>query len=872
MRQLNHAAPPAADGAAGAPQLARLSRWMLLGEWRAHPVRTVVAIAAIAVGVALGFAIHLINAAAFNEFASAVKSLSGQADVQVGGTEAQFDEAIYPWLARHAGVAVASPVLTLAATPAGQPDQPALNIIGLDAFRAGFVSPDLIGVSANGDLFDTLADDALFLSPAALARFKVQPGATLRLQAGSGTVTLRVAGTLQRSRVGQRIGVMDLGAAQWRFHQVGKLSRVDLKLRDGINRDAFQATLAAELARAWPGRFIVSQPNDQNAQSRNDNLSRAYRVNLTVLALVALFTGAFLVFSTQALSVMRRRSQFALLRVLGMGRGQLLRQVLLEGAALGVAGALLGIGAGYGIAAAALKLFGGDLGAGYFAGVQPQVAFTPVGAVVYFSLGLGVALLGCAGPALEAARAKPAVALKSGSEEAVMLRLSTTWPSLVCLVAAALLTRAPPLFALPIFGYLAIALMLVGAIGLMPQLAALVFRGANRWWQRDASRTTGRNPVLTLTLARLANASGQAGIALGGVLSSFSLMVAMAIMVASFRVSVDDWLLQILPADLYVRIEAGANTGGLGPADQARVRAVPGVLRADFQRVKNVLLAPDRPPVAVLARVIDLRDPGQAMALVGTSLPVPAGRRPAWVSEAMADLYQARPGQGITLPLNGRPQPFFIAGVWRDYARQTGSVQIQLDDYRTLTGDNDASDAALWLAKDHPLADVEQALRRLPFGSALQLVAPTELRALSLKIFDRSFAVTYVLEAIAIMIGLFGVAATFSAQTLARAKEFGMLRHVGVTRGQVLALLSIEGGALTALGIATGFALGWLISLILVFIVNPQSFHWTMQLHVPWPLLASVAAALLLAATVTALVSGRYALSGGPIRAVREDW
>ena len=122
------------------------------------------------------------------------------------------------------------------------------------------------------------------------------------------------------------------------------------------------------------------------------------------------------------------------------------------------------------------------------------------------------------------------------------------------------------------------------------------------------------------------------------------------------------------------------------------------------------------------------------------------------------------------------------------------------------------------------------------------------------------------------LIGLFGVAATFSAQTLARATEFGMLRHIGVTRRQVLALLAAEGGLLTAVGIAVGFVLGWLISLILVFIVNPQSFHWTMQLHMPWRLLATVAALLLASAALTALLAGRQALSGSAIRAVTEDW
>ena len=855
------------NGVGAGTGLALLRRWLLLGEWRAHPVRALVAIIAIAIGIALGFAIHLINAAAFNEFSSAVKNLSGQADVQVGGREAWFDEAIYPRLAGRAGVAVASPVLELDASLPRR--RAALKIIGLDPFRAGFISPDLLGAPAADNLLDTVADDALFLSPAALAWLGLDSGARLTLQAGTRPVALRVAGPVQRARVGQRLGVMDLGAAQWRFDKLGKLSRIDLKLRDGVNRDAFQAALARELERDFPGRFIVSQPNDENQESRNDNMSRAYRVNLTVLALVALFTGAFLVFSTQALSVIRRRGQFALLRVLGVERGQLLRQVLLEGASLGVLGSLLGIGGGYALAATALQLFGGDLGAGYFSGVRPEVQFTPLAALVYFSLGVAVALLGCAGPAYEAARAAPAQALKSGAEETALAPLATSWPALACLLAAALAARAPPLWELPLFGYLSIALLLVGAISLMPQLAASVFRAANRLWLRSPYAGMA---VPTLTLARLANASSQAGIALGGVLSSFSLMVAMAIMVASFRVSVDDWLLQILPADLYARVASSGNTAALKPPEQAAIAALPGVARIEFQRVQSITLAPQRPAVALLARPVDRADPAKSMALVGAALPAPPGAKPAWVSEAMADLYGLRPGATITLPLAGRLRRFFIAGVWRDYARQSGALQIQLSDYRALTGDLDANDAAIWLAPGTTAAGLRQRIKALPAGALLEFAEPSELRALSLQIFDRSFAVTYVLEAIAILIGLFGVAATFSAQTLARAKEFGMLRHIGVTRRQILAILALEGGALTALGIGTGFALGLVISLILVFVVNPQSFHWTMQLHLPWPLIGAVAASLLAAATLTALVAGRYALSGGPIRAVREDW
>ena len=837
-----------------------LTRWLIGGEWRAHPMRALLAIGAIAIGVALGFAVDLINTAAFNEFSSAVKSLSGQSDLQVRGVEPTFDEALYPQLAQHESVQLSNPVLEIAARIPGQRET--LNVQGIDVFRAGAIAPDLIGVPADGQKGDTLADDAIFLSTAAMEWLHVKAGDHLTLLSGTQAVNLRVAGGLLHARAGQRIAVMDIGAAQWHFQRLGKLSRIDLKLTPGVNRAAFKTKLARELA----GHNIVSETEDQEASSAN--LSRAYRVNLNVLALVALFTGAFLVFSTQALSVMRRRRQFAFLRVAGFTRRQLLTQILLEGGTLGVLGALCGIALGYALAAAALHAFGGDLGGGYFSGVNPHVQFDLPAAAIFFTLGSAIALLGSLGPAWEAARAKPAPALKAGSEDGAMSRLASPFPALACLAAGGVLALLPPVGNLPLFGYAAVGLLLVGAIALMPRLAALTFGALER-------RYAMRGPGTLLTLARLANTPNQASIALGGVLSSFSLMVAMAIMVASFRVSVDDWLVGLLTADVYVRTSSAADTAGLKPDEQLTVAHLSGVAQASSLRVSTLRLQADRPGVALLARQIDNGNPGKVLPMVGESLApgkIPADAAPIWISEAMIDLYGWQQGQVVALPLGGQTRKAIVAGVWRDYARQSGSIQMRLDDYRSMTGDASVSDMALRLQPDVTPETVMASLRRLPFGGSLDISQAGDIRKLSLKIFDRSFAVTYLLEAIAMIIGLFGIAATFSAQTFARAKEFGMLRHVGVTKRQILVMLAVEGGMLSAIGIAAGFVLGWVISLILVFVVNPQSFHWSMQLHMPWQLLGNVALTLLVASAGTALLSGRHAVSQNAVQAVREDW
>ena len=839
----------------------RLQRWLITGEWRMHPLRATLAVIAIAIGVALGFAVDLINGAAFNEFTAATKSIAGQADLQVKGVESSFNENLFPQLAQREGVQVASPVLEFNAPVAGRHES--LTVEGIDVFRAAGIAPDLIGVPASNQMHDTLADDAVFLSNAAMESLHLKPGDQLALLSGTHTVPLRVAGGLVHARAGQRIAVMDIGAAQWRFQKLGQLTRIDLKLEPGVNRTAFKTALARELV----GRCIVSETQDN--ESASANLSRAYRVNLDVLALVALFTGAFLVFSTQALSVIRRRRQFAFLRVMGLTRRGLIAQVLLEGALLGVFGALLGIGLGYAMAAAALQFFGGDLGGGFFSGVKPSAQFDLPAAILFFALGSLIALAGSFGPAWEAARALPAAALKSGSEDGSLKKLASPWPGLLCLLAGGIASRLPPLGQLPVFGYLAVALLLVGAIMLMPRLASLVF-GA---FERGNAYGKERGPVLSLVVARLAHTPNQAAIALGGVLSSFSLMVAMAIMVASFRVSVDDWLVSLLTADIYLRTSSSGDIIGLNPDEQRAIAALPGVAMASPLRAASLRLQADRPAVALLARNTDVNDAQRTLPLVGNSLPLPTNDAvPVWISEAMTDLYGWQQGQWRDLPLGGSTHRVFVAGVWREYARQTGSIQMRLPDYRALTGDANVSDMALRLTPGTSAGQVIAAVRALPFGNLLDISQAGELRQLSLKIFDRSFAVTYLLEAIAMVIGLFGVAATFSAQTFARAKEFGMLRHVGVSRRQILAMLAAEGGLLTVIGIAAGFALGAAVSLILVFVINPQSFHWSMRLHIPWPLLGSVALALLVSSVLTALASGRGAVAQSAVQAVREDW
>ena len=879
-------------------------------ELRHHPWRSAAAVAAVMLGVALAFAVHVINSSALDEFSQAVRAVNGQPDLELRAMQGQLPEALYGPLANHPQVLRASPWLELSTlaevdtsgtTPQGAPPAPAparvvLRVVGTDALLLPTVAPALMPRAfARSERLAMLAPATVFLNAAALQALGLATddsgAATLRLHTGlqaststSVSHTVRVAGTVAAG--GAPLAVMDIGAAQDLWGQAGHLTRIDLQLQPGTDRAAFQQALQS--LPGWPANAMLAEPGD--AVQRIDNLSRAYRVNLTVLALVALFTGAFLVFSVLALSVAQRAPQFALLAVLGATPRQRLALVLTESALLGLVGSAAGIALGTALAATALQLLGGDLGGGYFAGVQPALQWSAPAALLYGALGVAAALVGGWWPAQSARHLPPAQTLKGLGAAAG--RGSGATVGIILIAAGAVLASAPPVFGIALAAYFAIGLLLVGGIALLPWGMAWLLQRLRPW--------VAGHLLLVLPLERARRMRGTAAIAVGGVVASLSLAVALTVMVASFRGSVTEWLDAVLPSPLYVRSAlsaAGGEAALLPPGFDEAVAQLPGVARVQALRASPLQLDSKRPALTLLSRPL-ASDPARSLPLVGTALPVPAGRMGVYISEAVVDLYGLKPGMEwpalsrsfSPIAQEGRAQQatFFIAGVWRDYARQSGAVAMDRADYLRLTGDARASDLALWPREGTDLAQLQQAIRALAengadtgapmaagasaTASGLEFVAAGAIRERSLRIFDRSFAVTYWLQAVAIGIGLFGVAASFSAQVLARRKEFGLLAHLGLTRRQILSVVAGEGAAWTGVGAAAGVLLGLAVALVLVHVVNPQSFHWTMDLRVPLARLLALCAAVVLAGTVTAWVAGRAAAGRDAVLAVKEDW
>jgi putative ABC transport system permease protein len=833
----------------------RIWRILLLAQIRDQPTRFLVTVLALALGVALGSSVYLVNASALNEFGLATKRLVGEADIVVRGPREGFPEQVFVDLARTASVSYLSPVLELEVALSGRNET--LKVLGLDPFRAAVLQPAIIGDIGEG-VFQLFRPDAIYLSSAAAQQLKLRRGDLLHVTVGSSSKSLRVLGILTDGAYPQPLGLMDIASAQWTLNAVGRLNRIDLRLAPGTDVESFRRHLGTTL----PAGVLAIAP--QVERDRAVTVTRAYRVNLNMLALVALFTGAFLVFSTQSLSVLRRRRSLALLRALGVTRNQLRNALVGEGLTVGVLGSMLGVFLGMLIAAAILKFLSADLGNGQLRAAAASLRAAPLQMLAFFAVGIFVAGIGAWVPASNAAQQSPARSLKGGDGDYTVVARTSWRAGVALLFLGSALAWLPPVAGLPVFGYAAIAALLLGAVLLVP---TATMKGLGL-----APRT--RRIVLDTAISQLRENVGLSALSLASIIVSFSLMVAMAIMIYSFRISFDHWLGKLLPADMQLREPFGNDTAFWSKDDQVKLAKAAGVARVEFRRTRQVLLGAERAAVTLIARGADDSDTTSQLPLIRSIPIVPDDEAaPAWISEALQDLYGYKMGDALEIPLAGRIQKFKVAGIWRDYARLSGSIVISKRAYMAATGDESANEGSIWLNTGADAGTAERMLRRVVGnGDALEITTSTALHERSLQIFDRAFAITYALEIIAVIIGLTGVSFAASSTALARRAEFGMLRHIGMLRRQIIAMLADEGILTSAFGVVYGLALGMALSLVLVYVINRQSFHWSIDLAVPVWQLALLSSALIGAAAVTAIFSGRAALSQDAVRAVREDW
>jgi putative ABC transport system permease protein len=814
---------------------------IILRPMRAQRLRTAVTVLGVALGVAVMLAIQLANTASLRGFSTALDAVSGRAALEITAPPTGLDETKLPELTWLREFGVATPVIeseVLAETASGAE---MLKVIGIDPLRdpalRDYALADGDGAAAGMALMSLLSEPkTLILTRGAARRLGVEEDAKLRLVIGDQTHECRVAalagGGDSRGFADQPLAVMDIGHAQALFRREGRVDRLEVRLHEEVAVEAAEPKVRERMPAGWR----VQRP--QRRTEAVEKMLAAFHFNLTMLSGIALVVGLFLIYNTVSVSVMTRRPEIGMLRTLGVTRRSIVTLFVGEALALSVAGALVGVPLAKLLATGAVALTSTTVNTLYVARAAAVPELTAAHWLAALVIALPLALVAAARPAMEAARVAPVAAIANAEAGKLVAATSKNLvrraAPLILLAAGIGCALQPPVFELPLWGYAA-ALCAVLA-------AALAVPGTLSGMAQMLRPALGRFGIEgRLAAAQIAASSRRLSVSVAALAVSLALTVAIAVMVGSFRQTVVHWVDQTMGADLYIRPAAqfnGANPPPLSPNTIAVLKQHPQVsltegyrsLELPFRDRSIRLGVSDFETLIQRGRVL-LKTPGDAAEILRAARA--AGE--VVVSESFALRFKVGKGDTIELEMPKGPQPLRIAAVTYDYTNDRGTLTMDEAQFAQLFGHQPPTHMAVYL---RPGADAEtvrsEILRNL--GASVRLVIFTNagLRAEVLKIFDSTFAITWALEIIAVLVAMAGVAATMLTLVLERRQELCLLRLAGADARQVRRTIVIESGLLGLVSQALGIVVGILLSLVLIHVINPQSFGWSMRLYLPW--------------------------------------
>ena len=834
-----------------------------------EPVRAILTVLAVTLGVAVVLAIDLAGAAATGSFRASMETLAGDNDLEVTASGG-VPEAVVGTIAALPYSIRISPRIEDSAVIADT--QQTIPLIGLDLVaeasseRSGviFGSSSGDGSASPEDAMRDLQNAGSILVGASLGR---KPGDRLRLLINDQVHEFTVRGVYPDSNGSESAIVMDLAAAQRALNRFGRVDRILLKVPEALSIEERQRIVRAALP-------VGVEVRDQGTgTNENRRMLAAFRWNLRLLSYIALVVGAFLIYNTISVSVVRRRPDTGIVRALGASRNAVLVAFIGEAAFFGLAGAALGLPVGRVMASGAVKLMAATVESLYVSSRPGAIELSAWSVVLAFVIGIGVAILSAYSPAREASLVSPVEAMARGRREylARVHKSRGLWLALFVAIAAAAASRVPAIEGKPVFGYLAAVLLVVASALAIPAFTDAVITHSSRWLGRLLGvEALLASQSLTASLRR-------SSVLVGALGTAIAMMISVGIMVGSFRETVLVWMNDRLPADLYLR-PAGNPAPDRHPVvslDLAdKIGKLPGVAGVD--RLRAYEISYDGMP-ATLASVdlSSLRSDHRSNFFSGRPtekvLSQIRGADAVLVSEPFTYKHHVRTGDTITLALGATRPSFRIVDVYYDYGSERGSILMDRQTMLRYLPDPAPSNLAIYLAPNATAQTVREEIAQVSAGYRVLLFSNRDLRTEAIRIFDRTFAITYALEAVAIIVAVMGVAGALLALVIDRRRELGLLRFLGAAAGQVRKQILVEAGLLGLLANFAGLALGFALSLVLIYVINKQSFGWTIRFHWPVGVLLGAISVVYVATVLAGLYPAQVAVRLNPLEAVHEE-
>jgi putative ABC transport system permease protein len=843
----------------------RIFLLLVIEHLRHRPIRALLTLLGVAIGVSAWLAIRVVNGEVYQSFEQSVESVVGEASVTVFGGSEGIDEQILQSIQGHPAVRSAHPVLKFegeiqTGALSGRP----LIIWGMDLLEQGKDwetqgSADLLQPDNWEQLF---LPTTIFLEEEVANKLGLRQGKSLPVKVKGKVHDLVVGKVLDSSGLQggvQQQVLMDIASAQWLFGWLGRLHYVAIIPESGMPI----SRLIQELQSALPENIQVSHSSRRNRQV--ESMLRAFQMNLTMLSGISLLVGIFLVYNTTAFSVVHHRREIGILRSLGMERKSITMLFMLEAGVLGGAGGLLGCWLGVVLARLLTVMIGQNVSELY--GMTSLLAMPlPLHLLVEaLSLGIGVSLLGALRPAWEASTMAPVQALAGGQSQAEEEHdvQGSRWVVVASLLGAGVLSQMPSLHGIPVGGYTAAFCLLIGGAAAGPVLS--------QWFSRWGQSRLGNHGDLLPALAaeQMGRNPRRTSVTMAAIVVGLAILVGVGIMIQSFRQTVELWIEQTLMADIII-----APTTWLGEQDssvqsQALPRRltdyilnIPGIEAVDPYLETNVETAGKS--VTLVSRDIRLHaERSQYLFLQGKSSEVllrTVHEDGVVISEVLAKRLGLKMGEQLPLKTAGGIEQFPIEGVFYDYSTDGGKVVMDQGIFSEKWGERDATVFAVYLKEGQDLVAVRREIEdTLKAEMSIITISNGELKKEILDIFDRTFRVTYVLELIALSVAVLGIMNTLLTSILERRRELATLRALGASNRQIQGLIVWEACYLAGLGAGVGIAVGMALSVVLIKVINKQSFGWTIQYSLAWETVGMALMVALAAALIGAWAPARWA-------------
>jgi putative ABC transport system permease protein len=833
-------------------------------SWRylqGHPWQLGLALLGIALGVAVVVAVELANTSAQRAFELSLGALTGRTTHQILGGPQGLDEDLYTRLRIDLGVRSSAPLVE-AYLHSGEET---LHLLGIDPLAEAGVRSYLEALQPE-ILRRLMVEPGAVLMPAVTAaRLGLDAGDTLRLMVGATIRDVHIVGLLRPPQAREQLAldgvlVSDIATAQELLGREGLLDRIDLVLRDEPAAQALRRALP-------PGLQLLPA----RARTRSTlELTRAFRINLQAMGLLAVVVGLFLIYNAMGFSVLQRRGLFATLRVLGVTQGRIFRQLISEALLIGGLGSLVGLGLGMVLAKGLLGLVLRTINDLYFVLHVSQTLLAPDVLLKGLALGTGAAVLAALAPAWEAAHTPPRLAQNRSLTETRVHR-AAPWLALagvmITLLAAALLWVPGGDLVL---GFVSLFLFILGFALASPLAVVALARAGGRVLAIPAG-LVGR-----LAARGVEAALSRTGVAVTALAVAVSATVGVGVMVGSFRATVERWLDHSLKADIYVSSPHGVSSradASLPPQVLKRLRTLPGVSTVSYGR--RVTLEAASGPIDLLALAPGPRGPGGLDLKQGDPQAVREAfrdRQVILITEPYAYRHGLTTGDTLVLPTDAGPRGFPVVGVLYDYSSEQGMVVIPWRVYRRHWQDRGLSSVGLYLAPGEGPADAMARVRTaLADLGAVSIRSTGEIRRASLEIFDRTFAITRVLRLLALGVAFIGILSALMALQLERAREYAILRATGFTPGQVVGIVGLQTLFMGACAAALAMPLGLVMSQLLIHVINRRAFGWSMTMEIPQAVLLEAVVLALLAALLGGLYPAWRLSRTPPARALREE-